>query len=113
MPWRVGWPRTPRRSGGDRPIATGGLLKRPTPRGIACTRRPSRKRSGLPGGPLRYIPIARSDHAALATLYELSGDAASYRGEAQVALELDRRMPHADKKLPEDLRRKLETAAVP
>ena len=44
-------------------------------------------------------------------IYQLSGDEASYRREAQAALELDRRMPHEDKKLPEALRRQLESVA--
>ena len=56
-------------------------------------------------------PGNSGDRAALAVIYQLSGDEAAYRREAQVALELDRRMPHEDKKLPEALRRRLEAAA--
>jgi hypothetical protein len=56
-------------------------------------------------------PGSGNDRAALAMDYQLSGDESSYRREAQAALELDRRMPHEDKKLPEALRRKLEAAA--
>ena len=41
---------------------------------------------------------------------QLSGDDASYRREARAALELDRRMPHEDKKLPDTLRWRLEAA---
>ena len=55
-------------------------------------------------------PGSGGDRAALAMLYQLSGDEVSYRREAQAALELDRRMPHEDKKLPEALRRRLEAA---
>ena len=55
-------------------------------------------------------PNSASDHAALAMIYQLSGDEVAYRHEAQAALELDRRMPHEDKKLPETLRRQLGRA---
>jgi hypothetical protein len=55
-------------------------------------------------------PGSANDRAALALIYQLSGDEAAYRREAQAALELDRVMPHEDKKLPEALRQKLETA---
>ena len=56
-------------------------------------------------------PGSGGDRAALAILYQLSGDEVSYRREAQAALELDRRTPHEDKKLRPDLRRRLEAAA--
>jgi O-antigen ligase len=53
-------------------------------------------------------PGSGADRAALAEIYQLSGDEADYRREAHAALELDRRMPHEEKKLPDALRRKLE-----
>lgn len=56
-------------------------------------------------------PGSAGDRAALAIIYQLFGDEAAYCREARVALELDRRMPHEEKKLPEALRRKLEAAA--
>ena len=55
-------------------------------------------------------PNSGNDRAALALLYQLSGDAAAYRREAQAALDLDRRMPHADKRLATSLRQELEAA---
>jgi hypothetical protein len=55
-------------------------------------------------------PGSALDRAALAEIYQLSGDEVSYRREARAALELDRRMPHEEKKLPDALRRKLEAA---
>jgi len=58
---------------------------------------------------VELYPGSGSDHAALAMLYQLSGDEVSYRREAQAALELDRRMPHDDKKLPAALRQRLES----
>ena len=51
---------------------------------------------------VELYPGSGSDRAALASIYQLSGDEAAYRREAQAALELDRRMPHEDKKLPKD-----------
>ncbi len=59
----------------------------------------------------KLYPNSGSDHAALAAMYQISGDEAAYRREARAALELDRRMPHEDKKLPQPLRRQLEAAA--
>ena len=53
-------------------------------------------------------PGSSSDHAALAMDYRLSGDEISCRREAETALDLDRRMTHEEKKLPEALRRRLE-----
>ena len=58
---------------------------------------------------VELYPGSGGDHAALAMIYRLAGDEAAYRREAQAALELDRRMPHEDKKLPEALRRELQT----
>jgi hypothetical protein len=55
-------------------------------------------------------PNSGSDHAALAMIYQQAGDEISCRREALAALELDRRMPHKDKKLSDVLRRKLEAA---
>lgn len=52
------------------------------------------------------------DHAALALIYQLSGDEAAYRREARAALELDRSMPHEDKKLPDAVRKKLEVLSL-
>ena len=59
---------------------------------------------------VELYPGSGSDHAALAMIYQLFGDEAAYRREAQAALELDRRIPHEDKRLPEALRRRLESA---
>ena len=53
-------------------------------------------------------PNSGSDRAALAMIYQLAGDETAFRREAQAALELDRNMPHKDKKLPQSLRQKLE-----
>ena len=60
---------------------------------------------------VELYPGSDIDRAALATIYQLSGDEVAYRREARAALELDQKMPHEDKKLPEALRRKLEAAA--
>jgi hypothetical protein len=57
---------------------------------------------------VELYPNSASDHAALAAIYQIFGDEASYRREAETALELDRNMPHKEKKLPEATRRKLE-----
>jgi hypothetical protein len=57
---------------------------------------------------VELYPQSGIDHANLALLFQLSGDKISFCREAQAALELDRRMPHDDKKLPEALRRRLE-----
>jgi hypothetical protein len=59
---------------------------------------------------VQLYPGSGSDRARLAIIYQLFGDEAAYRREAQEALELDRHIPHEDKKLPADLRRKLEAA---
>ncbi len=59
---------------------------------------------------VELYPASGSDHVALAILYQLFGDEAAYRREAQIALELDGGMPHADKKLPEAVRLKLKAA---
>ncbi len=60
---------------------------------------------------VELYPNSGSDHAALAMIYRLSGDQASCRREARIALELDRRMPHEETKLSDALRRRLEAAA--
>jgi tetratricopeptide (TPR) repeat protein len=59
---------------------------------------------------VELYPGSAIDHAALAINYQLRGDKTAYRREAQTALELDDRMMHIDKKLPETLRRRLEAA---
>ena len=64
-----------------------------------------------PGERSNCIRPAAAIIAALVIIYQLFGDDDAYRGEAQVALELDRRTPHEDKKLPPALRQKLEAAA--
>ena len=56
-------------------------------------------------------PGSGSDRAALAMIYHQAGDEVAYRREAKAALELDRRMTHEDKRLPESLRQRLEAAA--
>jgi O-antigen ligase len=59
---------------------------------------------------VKLYPTSAADCAALAMIYKLAGDEVSYRHEAEIALELDRRMPHQDKKLPDEVRRRLEGA---
>ena len=49
--------------------------------------------------------------AKLAMAYRAAGNETSFRREADAALELDDRTPHADKKLPDDLRRQLTSVA--
>ncbi len=46
-------------------------------------------------------------HAKLALALRKCGDYAGFRRELAAALDLDRRMPHAEKKLPADIRRQL------
>lgn len=60
---------------------------------------------------VELYPGSANDHAMLAEIYRQAGDEAAYRREARAAVDLDRRMVHEDKKLPQDLRRKLESAA--
>ena len=59
---------------------------------------------------VRVDPSNPAYRAALALIYQLSGDAAAYRLAARAALDLDRGTPHADKKLPSAVREKLEAA---
>jgi hypothetical protein len=61
---------------------------------------------------VELYPGNSMDRAALAKIYQLSGDEASYRREARAALELDRHMQHDEKRLPEALRRRLEAATA-
>ena len=46
-------------------------------------------------------------HAQLALAHRKCGDQAGFRRESAVAIDLDRRMPHAEKKLPENVRHRL------
>ncbi len=61
---------------------------------------------------VELYPGSGIDRADLALDCQLAGDEVSYHREVQAALQLDRRMPHEDKKLPEALRRKLEAAGA-
>ena len=104
----AGWPPRPApiwRSSADRYrlafAKTDASGQHPQPRAIAQAVEIARRTVAL-------YPGSGNDRAALALDYQLSGDESSYRREAQAALELDRRMPHEDKKLPEALRQKLE-----
>ena len=47
-------------------------------------------------------------HARLAAACRAVGDEAGFRQEAAAALALDEQTPHADKKLPPDVRRQME-----
>jgi hypothetical protein len=59
---------------------------------------------------VELYPSSAADRAELAAIYKISGDEASFRREAMAALELDNKMPHAEKKLPPAMRRRLEEA---
>ena len=93
-------------------------IRRPLPPGLYENRSPGAARAAAGDRPglaiarrtIELYPGSGLDCAALAMLYELSGDQASYRSETRAALELDRHTPHEDKKLPESVRRKLEAA---
>ncbi|MEN6450289.1 MAG: O-antigen ligase family protein [Thermoguttaceae bacterium] len=52
-------------------------------------------------------PNSAIHHAKLAEAYRAAGDRSAFRREAEAALRLDRLTPHADKKLPADLRSRL------
>ena len=60
---------------------------------------------------VELYPTRAIIRAKLAMAYRTVGDEASFRREADAALELDDRTPHADKKLPGDLRKELTSVA--
>ena len=94
-------------------------VRRALPTGVCSNRRPRspRKPQAIEQAAVsacravELYPTSSADHAALAIISHLAGDEAAYRREALAAIELDDRMPHADKKLPPALRRQLESAA--
>jgi O-antigen ligase len=56
---------------------------------------------------VRLYPTSALNWAKLAEAHAAAGDLPAFRREAEAALRLDAATPHADKKLPEDLRKKL------
>ena len=59
----------------------------------------------------RY-PTSALQRAKLALAYRQSGDLSAFRREAETALRLDAATPHADKKLPSDMRERLDAGTV-
>ncbi len=59
------------------------------------------------GRAVQLYPTSANIHAKLAEVYAAAGDRAAFRREAETALRLDAVTPHADKKLPDDVRKEL------
>jgi tetratricopeptide (TPR) repeat protein len=56
---------------------------------------------------VELYPTSATGRAKLALAYQTSGDQEAFRRERDRAIEFDRLTPHADKKLPDELRRRL------
>ncbi len=56
---------------------------------------------------VELYPTSATCRAKLALAYQTAGDQQAFRRQRDRALELDRLTPHADKKLPDELRRRL------